>query len=578
MVDLKDYKFLYNYDRSKHSINWLFKFRSPQFLKINIFWEILNEMSGQSKIGFVKSIRIRFFSGNYLESIKFLQFCNYLYWALGENDKPFVFKDTEDRGSESKARMIEQSVAAELRHLSIRYIRYFDSNFNSFKTWKDREFDILINIFLTFFLNNPTFSHFGLTFVRRNFNWGGWLELFIFPSYKKYFRLSSTFSLNLVFNSNKKFFLNSSAYKSWSYSIRTVSPTYLGVTSRSISSFQIHFNYADAYLANRAVSNFNHIHWFNPIFPEMRILPFIVTPLRPNFNNLKAFHTLEQGGKLYYSGVYHMKTKKISRFVFDRYFYEHGRLLLSLPFKYRHIPQVKYILNFGSVIRSLQFDGYFNYFSCMFSVNSLEGITGVFSFLAVHDILVFANMFSAAKTLFRKKIVIQIISEFWKILNILEPYFFISNFVFRSQIKGQVIMDERVRRVPDESRIFFGASQTFIFERITDQFLVEFAKFLYGSPMLFIVNMLNYVSYQKGYISELTGNWGIQGFHYFNLMTEIEMLYRNNPKFNLYLSKSIFETWFFDFIEQFYDYELWLYTYVQSFVKFVNYYWVENNF
>lgn len=446
--------------------------------------------------------------------------------------------------------------------------RYLDLEFETAPFWLDAEFDQLVNQCfndLTRFyysVGNPINK-----IIRRIFNRSeNFRNLSSSPRQSEApFPDLSNWMLRdyLIFNTNRGVNINASVFQSWQNASRLGRTSSSGVINRVMGSFQPQFDYSVYTTFDSYIAYSNQVHWFNPIMEEMYNLPFVFSGLRPGFNNTRLFEFLERRGTLHKAAVYHMNVGKFSRFIFDRYLYDHARILLGLPFKYQLVPQSKYLVNFGSVISS----SYFSYLPNKFQFSYFKN----FNFFYVLSSFKLSNNADFLKNnvspeiLIRRSLIVQVMLNFWKLLIKLKPYFDTVSFTFYLGLPGA---DDSFRE-DETSRIFFGRFSDQSFDRITRRVFFALSKFLYSSPTSTLITLFIYSFYQKSNVLNLSGNWEVSTFDYVNMLVEFEKWYRGQDT-GRFINKSIFETWFFDYLEQFYEYEVWLHVYLQSIFNFLD--------
>lgn len=564
--------YLYLYLNRRRSKN--FRYEELDYFTSIITYMIISKVVFRKIINFykIKNIRVRFFKGCYHRSHHFLIFCK----RFIDTFFPYVLS-SKDAGNFFGTRMGWFGFCLKVKGFN-EYTnmqdQFFDilsgSDFATLDSYQksidfrlDDEFDWLVNSLID---DSLKFYYYGNGYVISKI---GDRQLIL--NYWKQDNFSSFFSESnsqvlgnfLVYNLNKGVNINSSVFQSWQNVNRVGRVNNVGVTNRVMSSFQVQFDYAAPMRIDSYISEFNQIHWFNPIFQEMYNLPFFFTSLRPGFNNSRLFERLEHKGVLHKAAVYHLNVSGTSRFIFDRYLYDHAKLLVTLPYKHQLIPQLKYIINFGSVVNPL----YFNYLPNKIQIDYFKNFKFFYSFnIYKHNSSNLALSNGVQVEIFiRRSLIIQIMLNFWNLFDKLKTYFETINFTFYPGFLREVAY---FRRDPN-SGVFFGIFDDQSFDRVTRRLFFSLSKFLNSSSIFILLAISAHIKYQKGNVLSLSGNWETLGFNYVNTLTEFEKWYRDQ-EVRQFLNKSIFESWFFDFLEQFYDYELWLYTYFQSVFSFLD--------
>lgn len=549
------YKFNFIYFNNSAST---VKFRYNIFFKFNglvQFWLIFQYLRFCSR--HCCFIRKRFFKGDYRHSIFFLKYCVF-YTTDFELALDLVnyFREHND------------DVVSRLQFLFL-LNKYIYSDVNSclvnIDDWDDEEYDWIISVLVQINYNR-VFHYVPSYFKISKLRWWEKVNPFFIFYYNGPFKNISKNAYKLGFDFGRKFNFFQSEFQNWRSGV-VPSFNSLSINKRFLLSFQAQFNYSDFPVFFSHLSNFRYIQNFHPIFPEMYDLPFLNPALRPGFTNYTEMHFMSLTQTLNFAGLYHLKAGDFDRFVFDRYLYDYARMMIALPYRYSALVESKYTINFGSVIRSSYFFCYFNHFSGGFA---LEFTNFIVSGPQVFEILPYyfrnLNDYEISNYCFRSRYVSEIITKFWKLLVHLQKYFEFINFFYETSVDHSFNgYDYPYDWVNDFSGVFKPES----FDRITRRFFIEFSKFLYSRSKLELNIIFKFIEDLQFLMnSELIG-WNIAEIGYSNTMTEFETGYRGrlSDKFS---SQNSFDNWFYESMELFYDYELWLYYIFQVLKKFLD--------
>lgn len=524
------------------------------------------------------NVRTRFFNADYVLASKFLRFCIFVkadFFNLNFNVVDPLF----DYASES------QFVAFLIKYVNFSKVvgsDQFDGLVNSpefnflDEFWVDEEFDWLIFVFLKKFCITVKFQTIHAPKLVSKFKWWNFIDFSVYqftglpnPAFLNLFQLS--------FDYGRKFFYNVSIFAGWQLrkgsSLRSVSSF---VNSRYLPSFQIQFSYSEVSTLNFHVSNFRHIHLFNPIFREMYNVAFLIPSLRPTFSNLGAIQTYNSMDKLHYAGVYLLRPFSVWECTFDKYLYDHARLLVMLPDRYWSVIKSQYLINFAALNYSMGWSGYstwtYNYF-LVYQVKNIYLLFESHSFTIINGYKLFdVGLVDYQKyytSNVKQELVRQIVLNCWHIFSYLQEWFESVNYFFFRVFSASSVTS--LYGYHDMVNIFFGLMSSNSFDRITRRVLFEFSKFLYSNSSLVIL-FLFYVSYeQRFYFDTFKFSYSMLDGNFSNTLTELEIGYHNNAWSPISISVNPpFIEFGSEIFEQFYDYELWLYVYFASWYKLKN--------
>src|SRR5690606_13750427 len=242
--------------------------------------------------------------------------------------------------------------------------KYIYSNANNHLVnidWDDEEYDWIISVLVQ--VNYNRIFHYAPSYFKiSRIRWWEKVNPFFIFYYTGSLKNIDKNGYKLGFDFGRKFNFSQSEFQNWRSGV-TPSFNSLSINKRFLLSFQAQFNYSDFPVFFSYLSNFRYVQRFHPIFPEMYDLPFLNPALRPGFTNYTEMHFMSLTQTLNFAGLYHLKAGDFDRFVFDRYLYDHARMMISLPYRYSVLAESKYAINFGSVTRSSYFFCHFNHFS-----------------------------------------------------------------------------------------------------------------------------------------------------------------------------------------------------------------------
>src|SRR5690606_5751625 len=219
-----------------------------------------------------------------------------------------------------------------------------------------------------------------------------------------------------------------------------------------------------------------------------------------------------------------LKAGDFDRFVFDRYLYDHARMMISLPYRYSALVESKYTINFGSVIRSSYFFCYFNHFSGGFTLEFTNFIVSGFQvFENLPDSFRNLNNYEISSYYLRSRYASGIIMEFWKLLTHLQKYFEFINFFYESSVRYSF---NGYDYPYDWAYDFSGVLKSESFDRITRRFFIEFSKFLYSRSTLELNIIFKFIEDLQFLMSNELIGCNIAEIGYSNTMTEFETGYR----------------------------------------------------
>jgi hypothetical protein len=439
----------------------------------------------------------------------------------------------------------------------------FTAFFNN--VWVDSEFDWLIcTLVSTKVLNGSPFPYSNPVF-------GGFFFINHAPSILKFWKQGDYVDLNFLgFDYSRKFSNNYSVFRSWQ-SRRGI---YRGLSTFSINnrfmfSFQIHFNYSDFTALAFHISNLQHIHVFNPIFSDMYGLPFLLPSMRPNFNNPSIIHTYNRHNQLHYMAVYAMNREAAIIYIFDKYLYDHARLLLMLPSRYFLFPRIQYSINVASINSIGQYSANCYAVCRSFLVNYTTYSQSIYE-KCINGLVIGPQYFESFKFRFgqldlRKNLIVQIILNCWFIVSKLQKWFEFINYCFFYAALDSNSMSRLGYH--DSDNTFVGLLDLLSFDRITRRVFFEFSRYLYSCPLLACIIFFWLSTGQVSYFNSVMSKYNFLGNEAQNMLTELEIGYRglvavqntDREHFGV-LDSPVFE--------QMYDYELWLYVYLTGWRTF----------
>jgi hypothetical protein len=269
--------------------------------------------------------------------------------------------------------------------------------------------------------------------------------------------------------------------------------------------------------------------------------------------------------KLHYTAVYPLQTGLFAQFIFDKYLYTHARALISLPDRYFSFVEGQYFVNFGLFNRSSGFYSCVNHISdwVVGRKSSFAGKmflnTGILRF----DDRISLNKLDVSFSI-RQRFISQTIVNFWRIFSHLQKWFESVNYFFFQNLRGLGVTDDFGSH--DLVNIFLGPLDSVNFERITRRSLLEFSKFLYSSHFLVVLFVFEISEDQLQWSGSFTQSNSLVDVGYDSALTESEPGYRDRGFYSIH-NRRHFSSLGFESIEQFYDYELWLFVFFSELIK-----------
>jgi hypothetical protein len=268
--------------------------------------------------------------------------------------------------------------------------------------------------------------------------------------------------------------------------------------------------------------------------------------------------------------VYAMNREASIIYIFDKYLYDHARLLLMLPSRYFMLPRVQYSINSSAINSTVQYFASYYSIPRYFLINYITSSRFVYEKCVSGVVGIGSQYFESFKFRFekadlRKNLIVQIIQNCWFIVSQLQRWFEVINYCFFCAALDSGSMSRWGYH--DSNNVFVGLLDQPSFDRISRRAFFAFSRYLYSCSFLVCVIFFWLSIGQVMYFNSVISKYDFFGSESQNMLTELEIGYRGlRTVYNM--DREHFAVLDSPIFEQMYDYELWLHVYLIGWYTF----------